>query len=189
MEPLEPQAPDDSPQAASVAGPPERSAPPPARPLAEPLRFVGEPGPPLPPRGEAALRSLPIKGISRRRMGWIAAAAISLWVLAVFVRQVGDASAAQDRAAEIRAGNADLAARVAALAAEKQLIQQPAYVAFTARSYGLGLARGERPFVLAPGAPELPADAPGSASLRVGRVVDDRTPLDSWLELLFGPER
>jgi hypothetical protein len=131
---------------------------------------------------------LPIAGFNRRRIGWVAAAAITIWVLAVFVRQVGDASAAQDRADTIRAENAVRAAAVAALVAEKELIQQPAFVAFTARAFGLGLSRGERPFVLAPGAPELPADAPGSASLRVGRVVDDRTPLDSWLELLFGPE-
>jgi hypothetical protein len=127
--------------------------------------------------------------LSRRRIGWVAAAAITVWVLAVFVRQVGDASAAQDRADTIRAENAVRAAAVAALVAEKELIQQPAFVAFTARAFGLGLSRGERPFVLAPGAPELPADAPGSASLRVGRVVDDRAPLDTWLELLFGPER
>ena len=159
------------------------------RPLAEPTRFVGNPGPPLPPPGEAALRGLPIAGFSRRRIGWVVAAAVTIWVLAVFVRQVGDASAAQDRANVIRAANAELAARVAALVAEKELIQQPAFVAFTARSFGLGLTRGERPFVLAPGASELPADAPGSAALRVGRVVDERTPLDAWLESLFGPER
>ena len=168
---------------------PTADAPAHPRPLAEPTRFVGEPGPPLPTTVEAALRALPIKGINRRRISWIAAGAISIWVLAVFVRQVGDASAAQDRAATISAENATRAAAVAALVAEKELIQQPAYVAFTARAYGLGQSRGERPFVLAPGAPELPGDAPGSASLRVGLVVDDRTPLDSWLELLFGPER
>ncbi len=193
MEPREPESPatrpPDEPPAdgseASAAPTAARSAP---RSLAEPTRFVGNPGPPLPPPGEAALRGLPIAGFSRKRIGWASAAAITIWVLAVFVRQVGDASAAQDRAEVIRGENAELAARVAALVAERELIQQPAFVAFTARSFGLGLTRGERPFALAAGAPELPAAAPGSAALRVGSVVDERTPLDSWLELLFGPE-
>jgi hypothetical protein len=153
-----------------------------------------EPGPrrvvplliPLPPRGEAALAGLPIAGITKKRLAWIAAAAVAVWVLLLFARQVGDASAAQARADEIRRENAALAARVEALAAERELVQQPSYVALEARGYGLGSTR-ERPFVLAAGAPSLPPDAPGSATLRVGRAEASVTPLESWLEILFGP--
>jgi hypothetical protein len=40
--------------------------------------------------------------------------------------------------------------------------------------------------MLDPGAPPLPADAPGSAGLRVGAPTPV-SPLDRWLTLLFGP--
>src|SRR5688572_11316182 len=125
MEPREPRSPAVGPPELPLA--PAAPIPAPAAALAKPTRFVGEPGPAPPPPGEAALRGLPIAGLSRRRIGWVAAAAITVWVLAVFVRQVGDASAAQDRADTIRAENAVRAAAVAALVAEKELIQQPAF--------------------------------------------------------------
>jgi hypothetical protein len=141
---------------------------------------------PAPPRGEAALAGLPITGITKRRLGWVAAAAVAVWVLLLFVRQVGDASAAQARADQIGRENEALATRVEALARERELVQQPAYVSLEARGYGLGGAK-ERAFVLAPGAPSLPPDAPGSATLRVGHTEVTRTPLESWLAILFGP--
>jgi hypothetical protein len=141
---------------------------------------------PLPARGEAALAGLPITGITRKRLGWLLGACVAVWVLLLFVRQVGDASAAQARADHIERENAVLATRVEALARERDLVQQSAFVALEARGYGLGTTR-ERPFVLAPGAPSLPPDAPGSATLRVGHVEDAGTPLESWLEILFGP--
>ena len=141
---------------------------------------------PLPPRVEAALAGLPITGITKKRLGWLGAAAVAVWVLLLFVRQVGDASAAQARADQIRRENTALATRVEALARERELVQQSAYVELQARGYGLGAAK-ERPFVLAPGAPSLPPDAPGSATLRVGHTETSVTPLESWLEILFGP--
>ena len=107
-------------------------------------------------------------------------------MLLLFVRQVGDASAGQARADQIRRENEALATRVEALAKERELVQQPTYVALEARGYGLGSTK-ERPFLLAPGAPSLPPDAPGSATLRVGHTEETRTPLESWLEILFGP--
>ena len=61
--------------------------------------------------------------------------------------------------------------QVAALERELDLIARPRYVDQQARGYGLGTPR-EIPFALAPGAPPLPEDAPGSAALRVG--VDAR---------------
>ena len=152
-----------------------------------PPRVVGLPGAPT-PTGEAALAGLPVTALTKRRVGWLAAAMVTVWVLALFVRQVSDASAAQSRADLIRRENQELATEVDALSAEKDLVGQDAYMAFEARAYGLGDQR-ERRFVLAPGAPSLAPDAPGSAALRVGLVVEMRTPLESWLEILFGPAR
>ena len=47
----------------------------------------------------------------------------------------------------------------------------------------------EIPFALAADAPSLPPDAPGSAALRVGGQSTARSPLEAWLDLLFGPQR
>jgi hypothetical protein len=44
----------------------------------------------------------------------------------------------------------------------------------------------EIPFTLADDAPPLGPDAPGSAAVRLGAVADRRSPLESWLDLLFG---
>ena len=41
--------------------------------------------------------------------------------------------------------------------------------------------------MLADDAPPLAADAPGTAAVRLGAVVDRPSPLESWLRLLFGP--
>ena len=85
----------------------------------------------------------------------------------------------------MRASNAALASDVAAAQHELTLIQQQAYIQQQAREYRLGRPR-EIPFILADDAPPLPPDAPGSAAVRLGEVVDRRTPIESWLDLLFG---
>jgi hypothetical protein len=77
-------------------------------------------------------------------------------------------------------------AATAALRQELQLVTQERWILQQARAFQLG-SRRERPFALAPGAPPLPADAPGSAVRRIGAEVEDRSPLDAWLEVLFGP--
>ena len=79
------------------------------------------------------------------------------------------------------------AARVAALSRELQQIQRERYVDQQARAYGLGKMR-EIAFSLDPNASPLPADAPGSASVRLGTTWDDGSPLDHWLTLLFGSD-
>jgi cell division protein FtsB len=137
---------------------------------------------------EASLRALPVAGVSRRRLAWIAGAVVTIWVVAVFARQVGDASAAADRAAEVRAQNNALAAEVAALERERDTLQQRSFVEFQARAFGLGNARDRR-FTLTANAPSLAPDAPGSASVRLGSMPEAQSPLDSWLSLLFGPTR
>jgi cell division protein FtsB len=136
----------------------------------------------------ADLGALPIAGITRRRVAWALAAIVSIWIVAVFARQVGDAGAAVDRAARLRAENAAFASQVEALQQELGLVQQRAFVEQQARAYGLGGA-SERPFALAPDSSPLPADAPGSASARLGARPSRTAPVDAWLDLLFGPSR
>jgi cell division protein FtsB len=138
--------------------------------------------------GAPDLASLPIAGITRRRAAWVLAAIVSIWIVAVFARQVGDAGAATGRADLLRAENAVLVSQVDALSKELDAVQRQAFIEQQARAYGLGGAR-ERPFTLGPDASPLPADAPGSASARLGAHTASISPLDAWLDLLFGPSR
>jgi cell division protein FtsB len=134
------------------------------------------------------LAALPIIGISRRRLAFAVAALVTAWIVIAFARQVGDASAATTRLETLESSNAQLAGRVAALRREYELIQQPEWIAQQARGYRMGTDR-EVPFVIADNAPPLAADAPGSASVRLGATTDTPTPLETWLSLLFGPSR
>ena len=109
------------------------------------------------------------------------------WIILMFARQVSEAAAATTRADVLVTSNDDQAARVAALSRELQQIQRQRYIDQQARAYGLGRTR-EIAFSLDPNAPPLPADAPGSASVRLGTASDDGTPLDHWLTLLFGSD-
>jgi cell division protein FtsB len=132
------------------------------------------------------LSGLSIAGISRRHVGWLAAGLISVWIVVIFARQVGDASAAATRATQLATDNAALAAEVQALENEVALIVKPAYVGQQARAYRFGGAR-EIPFTLDPSVPAPVDGAPGSASVRLGAQQSRQTPLESWLSLLFGP--
>jgi hypothetical protein len=139
-------------------------------------------GGPIPP----ALLGLSVAGLTRRRLGWLAAVLVSAWVVIVFGRQVGEASAASARAdalaAEIETARADLAA----LRLELDLVARPAFVDFAARADRLGTDR-EKAFSLAPDAPALADDAPGSAARAVGAEERQRAPFEVWLSILFGP--
>ena len=77
------------------------------------------------------------------------------------------------------------APRSTASSASSSVIQRARFVLQQARGYGLGGAH-EIPFTLAAGAPPLPPDAPGSASLRLGAPTSV-SPLERWLTVLFGP--
>ena len=133
------------------------------------------------------LSALPIAGIGRRQVGMLIGAILAIWIIAVFARQVGEASAASTRAEAMAAANAELRAEIAAAERELAFIQREAYILQEGRGYGLGRSR-EIPFALAPGAPPLAPDAPGSAAVRLGAPTERVTPFDRWLELLFGPE-
>jgi cell division protein FtsB len=119
-----------------------------------------------------SLSSLPIAGLSRRRLAFLAAGLVTAWIVVAFARQVGEASAATARLEGLEASNTQLAGQVSALQREYELIQRQAWIDQQARAYGLG-GRRDVPFALAAGAPSLAPDA--------------ATPLESWLTLLFGP--
>lgn len=132
------------------------------------------------------LSNLPIAGLTRRRVAGILGAVLAMWIVVVFARQVGEASAATARAEQMAIANGALAQEVAGLERELEIIGRQRYIEQQARAFGIG-SRKEIAFSLAPDAPPLPKDAPGSASVRLGADTTRVTPLESWLTLLFGP--
>jgi hypothetical protein len=138
------------------------------------------------PVGEPGLAALPIAGITRRRAAAVVSGILAAWIVIVFVRQVSEASAATARVDGIGAANVALRSEVAMLERELERIGRPRYIEQQARGYGLGSSK-EIAFTLAQDAPPLPDDAPGSAAVRVGAAIDEVTPLERWLTVLFGP--
>ena len=132
------------------------------------------------------LSALPIAGITQRRMAVVLGALIAAWIVLLFARQVGDASAASSRAEAMVSENAVRHAEIAGLERELDRIQQRRFILQQARAHGLG-GHTEIAFTLDVDAPPLPPDAPGSASVRVG-APPAISPLESWLSLLFGSE-
>ena len=163
-----------------------RTAPPPLEDALDQVEMDvgGWPQAPAVGSGGPDLASLPIAGISQRRMATLIGALVAAWIIVLFARQVGEASAASARAEAMIADNVTRHAQVAALDRELARIQQPRFVLLQARAHGLG-GHNEIAFTLDPGAPPLPADAPGSAGQRVGAPVPV-SPLERWLTLLFG---
>ena len=146
--------------------------------------FAGADG--APERAAIDLAALPIVGLTRRRMAIIAAALLAAWIVIAFARQVSDASAASTRAQDIATGNATMRLEVAAMERELDAIARQRFVEQQARAYRVGGAH-EIAFALAPDAPALADDAPGSASVRLGVEAEHVTPLERWLTVLFGP--
>jgi hypothetical protein len=138
-----------------------------------------------PRRGPVPLDQIGIAGLTRSRVAWFAGVLLVGWVIAGFIGQAGDTTRAAERAAAVRAENRASEREVAGLRAEVSLVTEPRWVAQQARSYNLGSSR-EIPFVLAPGASPLPADAPGSAARRLGTTAASPAPLDVWMTVLFG---
>jgi hypothetical protein len=123
--------------------------------------------------------------LSRRRVVTAGGILVASLLAISFLRQVGEATAATDRAADLRAANAALQTDVEQLQQDLTHVQDPRFIALVGRAFGLG-GRGDIPFALAAGAPELAADAPGSGAVRLGAAPLDRSPLDVWLDMLFG---
>jgi hypothetical protein len=132
------------------------------------------------------LATLPIVGLTRRRMAMIASAMLAAWIVIAFARQVAEASDAANRSQEIATGNAVLSLEVAAMERELDSIARQRFVEQQARAHGVG-GEHEIPFTLAPDAPPLAPDAPGSAAVRLGAEAEDVAPLERWLTVLFGP--
>jgi hypothetical protein len=120
-------------------------------------------------------------------VAWIGLTIAAALVVIGFAGQAADAARATTRVVEERARNAEVAAQTAALRQELQLVTQQRWVLQQARAYRLG-SRAERPFALAPDAPALADDAPGSPTRRLGADTTPPSPLEAWLEVLFGPE-
>jgi cell division protein FtsB len=121
--------------------------------------------------------------LDRRLLVLIGLGVVLVWLVVVFGRAVADSKAATERVEQARAENAVIERRLEARQAELKTIQSPAFVALQARTYGLGSPR-EQPFGLEAGAPP-PPDVP-----LVGEepaAAAPSSPLDDWLELLFGP--
>jgi cell division protein FtsB len=127
----------------------------------------------------------PTVSITRRRVAMLVGGLFALWLVGVFARQVGEAGTAANQADQMRARNAAMERDVASLEQELKLVKQPAYTAEMARAYMLGTPR-EIPFTLDPSAPALPADAPGSVGIKPQGDEQTSSPLDSWLQVLFG---
>lgn len=144
------------------------------------------PAPPDVPSFDPAV--LPMPSLSRRRVITAAGVLLAAWLAVSFARQVGEASAATDRAEELRAANATLRAEIARLEADLVRVQDRRYILNQGRGVGLG-ARGEVAFALAGDPPPpLPVGAPGSAAARLGSATTDATPLEAWLAVLFGSD-
>lgn len=170
--------------------PPRQTASPADQDAIKPVASTPVVVPPTPAAAAAlgSLADLPVAGLTRRRIGFLIGALVAAWILILFARQVGEASAASSRAEVMRASNTALQSEVAALARELDLIQHTAYIEQQARTYRLGTAR-EIPFALADDAPPLALDAPGMPAVRLGAVSGRPSPLESWLDLLFGVRR
>jgi hypothetical protein len=155
------------------------------RPIAIPRPIT--PAPEAPAAAPTGLdpAALPMPTLSRRRLVTVAGVIVASLLALSFLRQVSAATDAANRAAELRAGNAVLQDEVARLQRDLGHVQDPRYILLAGRAYGLGGPK-EIPFALAAGSSPLPADAPGSASVRLGAPPLHHTPLDAWLEVLFG---
>ncbi len=142
--------------------------------------------------GEAAVRdlpdlsSLPVAGLTRRRLAGIIGALLAAWIVIVFARQVGDAAAATARVEQMTADNSVRSKEVVALARELDQIRRDRFIEQQARGHGLGTSK-EIAFTLAEDAPPLADDAPGSASVRLGARSAQVSPIERWMTLLFGP--
>ncbi len=141
--------------------------------------------PPAAPAPSLDPATLPMPSLSRRRVITVAGVLLAAWLSLTFVRQVGEATDATTRADNLRVDNTALRAEVEGLQSDLGHVQDLRFIRQEARGFGLG-GKGEIPFALAAEAPALQVDAPGSASVRLGADPRPASPLDAWLEVLFG---
>jgi len=107
---------------------------------------------------------------------------VAIWVVFMFGRALTQLNEATQRAVAVRTETIGLQDRLEQAQRELELVQTDAFLSLQARGYGMG-EPGERAFGLEPGAPAPPQIVPlgGETASATGR-----TPLESWLRLLFG---
>jgi hypothetical protein len=112
-------------------------------------------------------------------------AIVGVWLVFVFARALGDVDRATDKQQAINAESAALQARLDADHRELLLVQTDAFQQLQARAYGLG-APGEVVFSLPQDAPSAPPIVPLGGVQTQPTTSESATPLDSWLNILFG---
>ena len=131
------------------------------------------------------VRLLGSRSTPRSRLVLLLGGLLSVAFSITLVRNLIGAYEANAEVSHLRDENAALQARADALATERILLDDPAFLGLIARGYSLG-SPVERPFILAGEPPTLPLDAPGSAERRVTTGATTPTPLERWIQLLFG---
>ena len=168
-----------------------RSAPAPSR---APEPEVADPS--APEDDASASRAAPRAATCPTCRSWASPAAVRAtcwasfsprWVLIVFARQVSDAAAASAQADDLRATNAQAEAPGRRAGARAGAHPPPGVHRPRRARLSPGHGQGD-PVHPATDAPALAPDAPGSASVRLGAKPIDRSPLDGWLDVLFGPD-
>jgi hypothetical protein len=120
-------------------------------------------------------------GAPGRYLGWLLAVLVAIFVAVSLARVVLQAADASAQVEQLRTSNAELRARVDALAAEKRIVTSPIFVDVAGRAHGYG-DPDERAFGLLPGGPPPPrlATQPATETGNAG------SPLDAWLTALLG---
>lgn len=109
-------------------------------------------------------------------------AIVAVWLVVVFAGTLGELDRATQRRAAALSESTALQQRLDADRRELALVQTDAFQAMMARAYGMG-APGEQAF-------SLQTDVSPPPIVPLGRATEtppeQLTPLDAWLELLFG---
>ncbi len=124
------------------------------------------------------------RGMRPRRVQILAIILIVLafWLLVTFGRALGQLNDATQREATAAAETRTLQAQLEAGRRELMLVQTDAFQALEARALGMG-GSGEKIFALTADAPPPPAIVPLGQDSAASAT---KSPLDAWLELLFG---
>jgi hypothetical protein len=107
---------------------------------------------------------------------------VGFWVVIGFGRALGQLNDATQRQQVAAAQNLTLEAQLEAARRELTLVQTDAFQSLRARALGMG-QNGELVFALTADAPPPPAVVPLGRAAAPAVV---QTPLEAWLELLFG---
>ena len=123
-------------------------------------------------------------GLRQRRFQILAIVLVvlALWLLLTFGRALGQLNDATQRETAAAAETRALQAQLESGRRELMLVQTDAFQAMQARALGMG-ANGEQVFALTADAPPPPQIVPLGGS---SATASAKSPLDAWLELLFG---